>query len=357
MVVFWFSPASYQATITCQQRKRNERVHNAPHLSPHSHSDMVSAVQRVSKRLEKAKRQARKDAFYSHSDPDSEDEKPEWIGEPSNKDSLLQRISEDKSQGRGVSDNGSESTPTRRATRKSGLSNIPYYERFRKGKTVYTVGDTVLLRNEQYSRRLEHPYVAQILALWETEEGEFQGDFRWFHQAADIATLSRHHCSGNYPDRLEPGEVVYSLDDDRNNVSTVVAKCDVLSESEWRKRFGDRYDTHGQKNQGRVWFCRGIVHKATGYHSVDWMGNQTMMTLREEKGVASKAPGARLEPTIHLVHTTQTQQTTPANAASPTTRKRARPDQSHPESHSTTDSESEYVSQPRFNSHRLISGI
>ncbi|KAF9112976.1 Origin recognition complex, subunit 1 [Mortierella sp. AM989] len=242
---------------------------------------MVTTTQRVNRRLKKAKKE-KKDILYPPSDSESEDEQLEWIGEPLNKESFL-----DSSQQEGAENSIAESTPTRRATRGSGLLNIAYYRSFKKGTTTYTVGDIVLLRNLQFSRKFENPHVAQILLLWETEENELKGAFRWFHQEEDIAKLAKYQRNGNFPEALENGEIIYSLDDDKNDVSTVIGKCRVLSESEWRNQSRKRQKL-SVKEQFKIRFCRGIVRKMTGYHTIEWKGNEEMMELKDEKEARSR---------------------------------------------------------------------
>ncbi|KAG0045793.1 Origin recognition complex, subunit 1 [Gryganskiella cystojenkinii] len=247
---------------------------------------MVSTAQRVKKRLENARKKEARDALYPDSDSDS-DESIEWLGEPLNKDTFLKRTrssATEDNQEPEKDDSTSTSSNTkssRRATRGSGLSNIPYYAGFRKGGVDYNLGDVVLLENEQYSRKLEHPHVAQILSLWETEKGEQQGNFRWFHQVEDINKLRRFQKKGNFPDRLEQGEIVYSLDDDKNELDTVVGKCTVLSVEDWRKKFGNKEVVLKPNEQSRFWFCRGYVRRMTGYSSIEWKGNEAMMNYME----------------------------------------------------------------------------
>ncbi|KAF9193716.1 Origin recognition complex, subunit 1 [Haplosporangium sp. Z 767] len=310
---------------------------------------MVTANQRVNKRLEKARSQAKRDALYPLSDSDSEDEELEWIGEPLNKDTFIQRkpSSANTDQTHGSSGSGSNSRASRRATRGSGLSNIPYYGGFKKGRTSYTIGDTVLLQNEQYSRRLEHPHVAQILSLWETEDGEFQGQFRWFHQEEDIEKLRRHQKKGNFPANLEAGEVVYTLDDDENEIDTVVGKCQVLNETQWRARFGAAEATLGKDEQSMVWFCRGMVRKMTGYHPIEWTGNNEMLKIKEEKEI-------RIKPTRTSAKTTTVKEKQTASRSTRTpsaiqaksivsTKVKSRTAEQHNESeHEPDDSESEF---------------
>jgi hypothetical protein len=86
---------------------------------------MVSVTQRVSKRLENARKQAQKDVQYYPSDSDSDEEELEGIGQPLNKAAFLQRIlsPEDNSTG-GANDDRSDSSTSRRSTRKSGPSSI-----------------------------------------------------------------------------------------------------------------------------------------------------------------------------------------------------------------------------------------
>ncbi|KAG0336270.1 Origin recognition complex, subunit 1, partial [Podila horticola] len=246
---------------------------------------MVTTTQRVHKRLEKSRNQIKRDALNPQSDSESDDEL-EWVGEPLNKDSFLrrERSSAENTDNRANNNNNDiHSKSARRATRGSGLSNIPYYKSFKKGDTTYTVGDIVLLQNEFYTSKFDHPHVAQILSLCETEDGEFEGEFRWFHQAEDIEKFKRRQRKGNFPDGLENGELVYSLDDDKNDISTVVAKCTVLNESEWRKRYGPTEATLPKNDQYLVWFCRGIVKKFSGYESLEWTANEIMMNIKEEK--------------------------------------------------------------------------
>ncbi|KAF9963419.1 Origin recognition complex, subunit 1 [Mortierella alpina] len=244
---------------------------------------MAAATRKANKRLQSARSQAaRRDTLFPASDFEAEEEL-EWVGEPLNKDSLIQRKPHSLAGEEPGSTTGLGSTTSRRATRGSGLSNIPFYRGFRKGTETYMVGDTVLLRNEHFSRKFECPHVAQILSLWETEEGDCLGDFRWFHQAEDIAKLRRYQRTGNYPERLETGEIVYTLDDDENEISTVVAKCHVLDEAEWRRRFGESEAVLDVDQQDRIWFSRGLVRKMSGYHAVPWKGNEEMLKLKEEK--------------------------------------------------------------------------
>ncbi|KAI9241071.1 MAG: P-loop containing nucleoside triphosphate hydrolase protein [Podila humilis] len=254
---------------------------------------MVTATQRVNKRLEKSRNQTKRDALNHQSESESEDEL-EWVGEPLNKDTFLrrQRSSTENADSHRNNDgdinnksNDIESKSARRATRGSGLSNIPYYKSFRKGDTTYTIGDIVLLQNEFYSNKFDHPHVAQILSLCETEDGEFEGEFRWFHQADDIAKFKKRQRKGNFPDGLENGELVYSLDDDKNDISTIVAKCTVVSESEWRRRYGPTEATLPKNDQYLAWFCRGIVRKTSGYGSLEWTTNESMMNIKEEKDI------------------------------------------------------------------------
>lgn len=236
---------------------------------------MVTTTQRVNNRLAKAKSQAQKDILYPPSDSDDDEDEPEWVGEPLNKDTLIRRTSSKTTQG--------GDTPSRKATRGSGLSNIPYYNAFKKGDTTYTIGDIVLLRNEQYSRRFDHPYIAQILSLWETEDGDFEGDFRWFHQDEDIAKLRRHQRTGNFPESLECGEIVYTLDDDKNDISTVIGKGHVLNELQWKEKFGEAGTDLQLEERDMTFFCRGVVRKRTGYRPIEWRGNKEMLDLKDEK--------------------------------------------------------------------------
>ncbi|KAF8959990.1 hypothetical protein BGZ46_001671, partial [Entomortierella lignicola] len=233
---------------------------------------MPTTTQRIHRRLEQAKK-VKKDILYPPSDSESEDEQLEWVGEPLNKDTFIKK------------DKGSQAS-TRRTTRGSGLSNIPYYGGFQKGRTTYKIGDVVLLRNHQYSGKFDSPHVAQILSLWETEEKEFMGDFRWFHQEEDIAKLERHQQNGNFPKSLEKGEIVYSLDDDKNEIDTVIGKCQVMSELEWRKQSKDK--KLSVKDQFKLRFCRGMVRRMTGYHAIEWKGNEEMMNMKEEKEARPK---------------------------------------------------------------------
>ncbi|KAF8938108.1 Origin recognition complex, subunit 1 [Haplosporangium gracile] len=236
---------------------------------------MVTTTQRVNNRLAKAKSQAQKDILYPPSDSDSDDDEPEWVGEPLNKDTLIRRTSSKTA--------GGGNTPSRKATRGSGLSNIPYYNAFKKGGTTYSIGDVVLLRNEQYSRRFDYPYIAQILSLWETEDGDCEGDFRWFHQDEDIAKLRRHQRTGNFPESLERGEIVYTLDDDKNDINTVIAKGQVLNELQWREKFGEAGTNLTLEERDMTFFCRGVVRKRTGYQPIEWNGNKEMLALKDEK--------------------------------------------------------------------------
>ncbi|KAG0065821.1 Origin recognition complex, subunit 1 [Linnemannia elongata] len=236
---------------------------------------MVTTTQRVNNRLAKAKSQAQKDILYPPSDSDSDDDEPEWVGEPLNKDTLIRRTSSKTTDGSDI--------PSRKATRGSGLSNIPYYKAFKKGDTTYSIGDIVLLRNEQYSRRFDHPYIAQILSLWQTEDGDCEGDFRWFHQDEDIAKLRRHQRTGNFPESLERGEIVYTLDDDKNDINTVIAKGKVLNEMQWREKFGEAGTNLAIEERDMTFFCRGVVRKRTGYQPIEWNGNIEMLALKDEK--------------------------------------------------------------------------
>ncbi|KAG9064965.1 Origin recognition complex, subunit 1 [Linnemannia hyalina] len=209
---------------------------------------MVTTTQRVNNRLAKAKSQAQRDILYPPSDSDSDDDELEWVGEPLNKDTLIRRTSSKTTD--------SSDIPSRKATRGSGLSNIPYYKAFKKGDTIYSIGDIVLLRNEQYSQRFDHPYIAQILSLWETEDGDCEGDFRWFHQGDDIAKLRRYQRTGNFPESLECGEIVYTLDDDKNDINTVIAKGKVLNEMQWREKFGEAGTSLAIEERDMTFFCR-----------------------------------------------------------------------------------------------------
>ncbi|KAF9946901.1 Origin recognition complex, subunit 1, partial [Mortierella alpina] len=263
---------------------------------------MAAASRKANKRLQSARSQAaRRDTLFPSSDYETEEEL-EWVGEPLNKDSFIQR--------KPFSSAGQElgSTPgpglntSRRATRGSGLSNIPFYRGFRKGNETYLVGDTVLLRNEHFSSKFECPHVAQILSLWETEDGDCLGDFRWFHQAEDIAQLRRHQRTGNFPERLETGEIVYTLDDDENEISTVVAKCHVLDEAEWRKRFGESEAVINAEERDRIWFCRGLVRKMSGYHAMPWKSNEEMLKLKEDKETRAKIQGVTKSAGLASMH-------------------------------------------------------
>ncbi|KAF9147527.1 Origin recognition complex, subunit 1 [Linnemannia schmuckeri] len=236
---------------------------------------MVTTTQRVNNRLAKAKSQAQKDILYPPSDSDSDDDEPEWVGEPLNKDTLIRRTSSKTTSG--------GDTPSRKATRGSGLSNIPYYNAFKKGGMTYSIGDIVLLRNEQYSRRFDYPYIAQILSLWETEDGDCEGAFRWFHQDEDIAKLRRHQRTGNFPESLERGEIVYTLDDDKNDINTVIAKGQVLNELQWREKIGEAGTNLTLEERDMTFFCRGMVRKRTGYQPIEWNGNKEMLALKDEK--------------------------------------------------------------------------
>ncbi|KAF9129382.1 Origin recognition complex, subunit 1 [Mortierella sp. GBA39] len=236
---------------------------------------MVTTTQRVNNRLAKAKSQAQKDILYPPSDSDSDDDELEWVGEPLNKDTLIRRTSSKTTD--------SSDIPSRKATRGSGLSNIPYYKAFKKGDTTYSIGDIVLLRNEQYSQRFDHPYIAQILSLWETEDGDCEGDFRWFHQGEDIAKLRRYQRTGNFPESLECGEIVYTLDDDKNDINTVIAKGKVLNEMQWREKFGEAGTSLAIEERDTTFFCRGVVRKRTGYRPIEWNGNKEMLALKDEK--------------------------------------------------------------------------
>ncbi|KAF9919299.1 Origin recognition complex, subunit 1 [Lobosporangium transversale] len=245
----------------------------------------MATEQRTYKRLKETRRLAKKVAPEKSFESESEDEEIEWIGEPLNKETFLRRKPIDRDKNHSIADShssGLERIPLRRATRGSGFSNIPYYGGFKKGRTTYFLGDTVLLRNKQYSGKYEYPHVAQILELWETEDGGLEGNFRWFHQAEDIARLRKHQRKGNFPQQLEKGEIVYSLDDDKNEISTVIAKCQVLNERDWQQRLGQEQAKVQDHEESMVWFCRGLVKRMTGYHTMDWMGNNEMMALKEE---------------------------------------------------------------------------
>jgi hypothetical protein len=257
-------------------------------IEPHTSCDMVSASERINKRLENARKKEARDALHPEADADSDEDKPEWVGEPLNKDTFLKRVRSSVNADGSKKDEGTPPTSSRRATRGSGLSNIPLYGGFRKGGIEYKLGDIVLLENEQYSRKLDHPHVAQILSLWETEKGELEGNFRWFHQAEDIDKLRRYQKKGNFPDRLEQGEIVYSLDDDKNEVNTVVGKCTVLSDKDWRKKFGAAEAVLKTEEKGRFWFCRGMVRRMTGFSSMEWRGNEAMMNYIEPKETRPK---------------------------------------------------------------------
>ncbi|KAK3826173.1 MAG: hypothetical protein J3R72DRAFT_15815 [Linnemannia gamsii] len=297
---------------------------------------MVTTSQRVNNRLAKAKSQAQRDILYPPSDSDSDDEELEWVGEPLNKDTLIRR----SKTAEGV-------TPSRKATRGSGLSNIPYYSAFKKGDTTYSIGDIVLLRNEQYSRRFDHPYIAQILSLWETEDGDCEGDFRWFHQEEDIAKLRRHQRTGNFPASLECGEIVYTLDDDKNDISTVIAKGQVLSEAQWRAKYGETGTKLTLEEREMIFLCRGMVRKRAGYSTIEWKSNQEMMTMKDEKEVARQPAPAKATPRKSSDTTKHSGQTSSATSKQPARRgKRARlgEDQEHKEE-SVKDMQSEASSE------------
>lgn len=266
-------------------------------------SNMAAASRKANKRLQSARSQAaRRNTLFPASDSETEEEL-EWVGEPLNMSSLIQRKPRLSAGAEPGSTAGLESSTSRRATRGSGLSNIPFYRGFRKGNETYMVGDTVLLRNEHFSRKFECPHVAQILSLWETEKGDCLGDFRWFHQAEDIAKLRRFQRTGNFPERLETGEIVYTLDDDENDISTVIAKCHVLDEAEWRRRFGESEAVIDADERDRIWFSRGLVRKMTGYHPVPWKGNEEMLKLKEEKETRPRTQAATRSaesPSLHI---------------------------------------------------------
>ncbi|KAF9436930.1 Origin recognition complex, subunit 1 [Entomortierella beljakovae] len=250
---------------------------------------MVTTVRRVHKRLERAKKQ-KKDALYPSSD--SETEELEWVGEPQNKDTFSNTTTSAQQNSQSVGGDNSKSGEnlTRRTTRGSGLSNIPYYNSFRKDGDIYSIGDIVLLRNHQYSNKMESPHVAQILSLWQTEDKEFKGKFRWFHQEEDLVKLRKHQPKGNYPESLEKGEVVYTLDDDKNDIDTVIGKCTILSESEWQNRHKGKKKISSQ-DQLKIRLCRGLVRRMSGYHSIEWKGNDEMMKLKDEKEERQKQSG------------------------------------------------------------------
>ncbi|KAG0253795.1 Origin recognition complex, subunit 1, partial [Linnemannia exigua] len=306
-------------------------------------STMVTTSQRVNNRLAKAKSQAQRDILYPPSDSDSDDEELEWVGEPLNKDTLIRR----SKTAEGVN-------PSRKATRGSGLSNIPYYSAFKKGDTTYSIGDIVLLRNEQYSRRFDHPYIAQILSLWETEDGDCEGDFRWFHQEEDIAKLRRHQRTGNFPASLECGEIVYTLDDDKNDISTVIAKGQVLDEAQWRAKYGETGTELTLEDREMTFLCRGMVRKRAGYRPIEWKSNQEMLAMKDEKEVArqpapTKTTPRKTQDTIKSLGQTSTTTSRQAGSTplSPTRRgKRARldEDQEH-KGESDEDAQSEASSE------------
>ncbi|KAF9910509.1 Origin recognition complex, subunit 1 [Linnemannia zychae] len=286
---------------------------------------MVTITQRVNNRLAKAKSQAQRDILYPPSDSDSDDEDTEWVGEPLNKDTLIRRTKAAE----GV-------TLSRKATRGSGLSNIPYYSAFRKGDTTYSIGDIVLLRNEQYTRRFDHPYIAQILSLWETEDGDCEGDFRWFHQDEDIAKLRRHQRTGNFPASLECGEIVYTLDDDKNDINTVIAKAQVLNEAQWQAKYGETGTKLALEERDMTFFCRGMVRKRAGYRPIEWKSNQEMLAMKDEKEVArqpapaktalTKTPGTNK---LSGQTSAPTSKKTKGAPISPRREKRARLDEEH----------------------------
>jgi hypothetical protein len=261
------------------KQRQNTTIPNPEDTSPQALTGptaiMVTTTQRVNNRLAKAKSQAQRDILYPPSDSESDEDEPEWVGEPLNKDTLIRRTSSKNTKG--------GDTPSRKATRGSGLSNIPYYNAFKKGDTTYAIGDIVLLRNEQYSRRFDHPYIAQILSLWETEDGDCEGNFRWFHQDEDIAKLRRHQRSGNFPESLECGEIVYTLDDDKNDISTVIGKGQVMNELQWKGKFGEEGTDLPLEERDMAFFCRGVVLKKTGYRPIEWRGNKQMLDLKDEK--------------------------------------------------------------------------
>ncbi|KAG0326970.1 Origin recognition complex, subunit 1 [Dissophora globulifera] len=298
---------------------------------------MVTTTQKVTRRLEKARLQAKKDALYPVSESDSEDERVEWIGQPLNKEVLVPKYSSS------ARDNDGKSGPsaTRRATRGSGLSNIPYYTSFKKGGTTYSIGDIVLVKNEQFGVRKYE--VAQILSLWESENRELEGDFRWFHQAEDIEKLRRHQRKGNFPDIIGKHEVVYCLDDDKNDITTVAAKCEVLDESEWKKRFGSGEVKLPKELEGKVWFCQGMVQRMIGYSSIVWKGNQEMMKMKEEKESRPKsAPRDRSESTPATQRSSQITATRSTPLKQPRMAiKRRKQDDSDSENESEFESESE----------------
>ncbi|KAG0230830.1 Origin recognition complex, subunit 1 [Actinomortierella wolfii] len=283
---------------------------------------MSSTQTKVEKRVQKLARSqsARaRDAMRHAADSDSDDDQPaEWLGEPLNKDTFLKRTSGKDVEGQQEQEQ-QQSQQRRRATRGSGLSNIPYYGGFRKGGVEYYIGDCVLLRNDQYSHRFDHAYVAQILRLWQTEEGEMEGDFRWFHQAEDMERVRKHLRKGVVPEKFEAGELAYTLEDDVNQVETVVGKCTVMSEKEWREKFGPNEAVLMKQEQGFVWFCRSVVEKIRGYMPLTWTTPLEMLEYKEVKPEKKQALPTKATTTT----TTKANQPTPTKASAPARTKAA----------------------------------
>ncbi|KAG0244535.1 Origin recognition complex, subunit 1 [Actinomortierella wolfii] len=278
---------------------------------------MSSTQTKVEKRVQKLARSqsARaRDAMRHAADSDSDDDQPaEWLGEPLNKDTFLKRTSGKDAEGQQEQEQ-QQSQQRRRATRGSGLSNIPYYGGFRKGGVEYYIGDCVLLRNDQYSHKFDHAYVAQILRLWQTEEGEMEGDFRWFHQAEDMERVRKHLRKGVVPEKFEAGELAYTLEDDVNQVETVVGKCTVMSEKEWREKFGPNEAVLQKQEQGFVWFCRSVVEKIRGYMPLTWTTPLEMLEYKEVKPEKKQAMPAKATTTTT---TTKASQPTPTKVSAP----------------------------------------
>ncbi|KAF9161751.1 Origin recognition complex, subunit 1 [Actinomortierella ambigua] len=312
-------------------------------------------VERRVQRLAKNQSSHARDALQQVADSDSDDNEPaEWLGEPLNSDTLLKRSSSN--------DDGNhhkqkqqqqqqQGQPKRRATRGSGLSNIPYYAGFRKGDTEYHIGDCVLLRNDQYSHRFDHPFVAQILRLWRSEDGEMEGDFRWFHQAEDMERVRKHLRKGIVPDTFEAGELAYTLEDDVNQIETVVGKCTVMSEAEWRKRYGPQEATIESEDQGFVWFCRSVVEKIRGYVPLEWTTPKKMLEYKEVRPEKKQSPPKKPAPPQPSA-STPTKTTIPSQSkaksnASKTTKPRRRAVKSEIDESSSDDdaSESDYESK------------
>ncbi|KAF9974025.1 Origin recognition complex, subunit 1 [Actinomortierella ambigua] len=261
---------------------------------------MPSTQAKVQRRVQKLAKAQAHDALRHAGDSDSDDNQPaEWLGEPLNSDTFLKRTSskEDEGENNTQGQQQQQDQRKRRATRGSGLSNIPYYAGFRKGDTEYRIGDCVLLRNDQYSHKFDHPFVAQILRLWQTEEGEMEGDFRWFHQAEDMERVRKHLRKGVVPNTFEAGELAYTLEDDVNQVETVVAKCTVMSEDAWRKQYGKQEAVIKPEDQGLVWFCRSVVEKIRGYVPLQWTTPEEMLEYKEVKPEKKQAPPKKTIPT------------------------------------------------------------